>query len=85
MKYLVFCWKILKNMKFNSNPFNNINFLKNVHKLWQIKLSNFDFYYNTSVLIKTEYNENILEKISNENQFNGYMLILGPDLKFYLF
>jgi hypothetical protein len=73
-----------KGFEFNSNPFNNINFLRNVHRIWQIKLSNFDFYYNNNALINTVCNENILEKISNENQFNGYMLILGPNLKFSL-
>jgi len=73
-----------KGFEFNSNPFSNINFLRNVHRIWQIKLSNFDFYYNNNALINTVCNENILEKISNENQFNGYMLILGPNLKFSL-
>jgi hypothetical protein len=58
-----------KGFEFNSNPFSNINFLRNVHRIWQIKLSNFEFYYNNNALINTVCNENILEKISFWKKF----------------
>jgi hypothetical protein len=78
-----FIFENFKGFDFKSNPFNNVIFLKYIYKVWQIKFSNFDF-FNKQILINTVCNEKLLEKISNNNQFDGYMLILGPDVKFAL-
>jgi len=71
-----------KGFDLKSNPFKNVKFLTKYYKIWSISYSNFEF-YDKNVSVNRNCDENLLNGISDVNQFDGNMLCLEEGTKFF--